>query len=138
MFKETRNMPDEFMNRLVEDVGGEINAFTADDMTAYFQVIPANHLERLLWAEADRLGSLQVSQETFTAERDVVKEEYRTRVLAPPYGRLQRLLIPDASFTGPPYKRPGIGSIEDLDAATLDDVQSFHRTYYRPTTPICW
>lgn len=132
MFKETKNMPDEFMNRLVEDVGGEINAFTADDMTAYYQVIPANHLERLLWAEADRLGSLQVGQETFTAERDVVKEEFRTRVLAPPYGRLQRLLIPDASFTVHPYKRPGIGSIEDLDAATLDDVRSFHRTYYRP------
>jgi zinc protease len=101
-------------------------------MTAYYQVVPANHLERLLWAEADRLGSLQVSQEAFASERDVVKEEFRQRVLANPYGRLQRILIPDASFATHPYKRPGIGSIEDLEAATLADVQAFHATYYRP------
>ena len=132
MFKATRDMPSEYMDRLTEDVGGFNNASTADDLTNYFEVIPANHLERLLWAEAERMSSLKVDQAAFTSERAVVEEELRQRVLADPYGRLQSLLVPEASFQVHPYKRPVIGSIEDLDAATLADVQAFHATYYRP------
>ena len=132
MFKATRDMASEYMDRLTEDVGGFNNASTADDVTDYFEVIPANHLERLLWAEAERMSSLKVDQAAFTSERAVVEEELRQRVLADPYGRLQSLLIPEASFQVHPYKRPVIGSIEDLDAATLADVQAFHATYYRP------
>ncbi len=132
MFKATRDMPSEYMDRLTEDVGGFNNASTADDLTNYFEVIPANHLERLLWAEAERMSSLKVDQAAFTSERAVVEEELRQRVLADPYGRLQSLLIPEASFQVHPYKRPVIGSIEDLDSATLADVQAFHATYYRP------
>ncbi|TAJ71368.1 MAG: insulinase family protein [Phenylobacterium sp.] len=132
MFKATRNMPSETFDRMTEDVGGFNNASTADDYTDYFEVVPANHLERLIWAEADRMSTLVVDEAVFKSERDVVKEELRQRVLASPYGRLMALYLPQASYTTHPYKRPGIGSIEELDAATVDDVRAFHRTYYRP------
>jgi zinc protease len=132
MFKATRDMPAEHMDRLTEDVGGENNASTADDFTDYYELIPANHLQVLLWAEAQRMSSLKVDEANFKSERDVVKEELRQRVLADPYGRFFRLAIPINSYTTHPYKRPGIGSIHDLDAATLADVKSFHDTYYRP------
>ncbi|RYF93713.1 MAG: insulinase family protein, partial [Caulobacteraceae bacterium] len=132
MFKATRDLPPEAFDRMTEDVGGENNAFTADDMTAYHETVPAHHLERLLWAEAQRLGSLVVDEANFKSERDVVKEELRNRVLSNPYGRFQALLIPSASYTTHPYRRPVIGSIEDLDSATIDDVLNFHADYYRP------
>lgn len=132
MFKATRNMPSETIDRLTEDVGGFNNASTADDFTDYYVVVPANHLERLIWAEADRMSTLVVDEAVFKSERDVVKEELRQRVLASPYGRLMALYLPQASYTTHPYKRPGIGSIEELDAATVDDVRAFHQTYYRP------
>ena len=132
MFKTTRNMPSETMDRMTEDVGGFNNASTYDDFTNYYEVIPANHLERLLWAEAERMGSLVVDAEIFDSERDVVKEELRQRILAAPYGRLFGLMIPQASYQEHPYKRPGIGSIAELDAATINDVRAFHRDYYRP------
>ncbi len=132
MFKATRNMPSEQFDRMTEDVGGFNNASTADDFTDYYEVIPANHLQRLLWAEADRMSTLVVDEAIFRSERDVVKEELRQRVLASPYGRLMALYLPQASYTTHPYRRPGIGSIEELDAATIDDVRAFHRTYYRP------
>jgi zinc protease len=131
MFKSTKNMKSEMMDRLTEDVGGFNNAFTADDVTVYYEVVPSNYLETLLWAEGDRLSGLNVDDPNFKSERDVVKEEYRQSVLAPPYGKFSHLLQ-EKSFIQHPYKRPTIGSIEDLDAATLTDVQQFHSTYYRP------
>ncbi|MDP3300122.1 MAG: pitrilysin family protein [Phenylobacterium sp.] len=136
MFKATRNMPNETLDRLTEDVGGFNNASTWDDFTNYYEVVPANHLERLLWAEAERLGALVVDAEIFNSERDVVKEELRQRILAAPYGRLFGLMIPQASYQEHPYKRPGIGSIAELDAATIDDVRAFHRDYYRPDNAV--
>jgi zinc protease len=131
MFKSTKNMKAEMMDRLTEDVGGNNNAFTEDDVTVYYEVIPSNYLETLLWAEAERLSGLNVDDENFKSERDVVKEEYRQSVLAPPYGKFFYLLQ-QKSFNSHPYQRPTIGSIEDLDAATLENVQKFHATYYRP------
>jgi zinc protease len=131
LFKGTKNMKDEMMDRLTEDVGGFNNASTWDDFTNYYEVVPSNYLETLLWAEADRMGSLNVDDKNFKSERDVVKEEFRSRVLAPPYGRFF-YAIEKNSFTAHPYRRPGIGSIEELDAATLADVRSFHSTFYRP------
>lgn len=131
MFKSTKNMKSEMMDRLTEDVGGFNNAFTADDVTVYFEVVPSNYLETLLWAEGDRLSGLNVDDPNFKSERDVVKEEFRQGVLAPPYGKFFHLLQQKA-FIQHPYKRPTIGSIEDLDAATLENVQQFHKTYYRP------
>lgn len=132
LFKATRNMPAETIDRLTEDVGGFNNASTWDDFTNYYEVVPAEHLQRLLWAESERMGSLVVDEAVFTSERDVVKEELRQRVLADPYGRLFALMLPQATYTTHPYRRPGIGSIEELDAATIDDLRAFHQDYYRP------
>ena len=136
MFKSTRNMPEQFFDRLTEDVGGYNNASTYDDFTNYYEVVPANHLQRVLWAEADRMGSLVVNEESFDSERDVVKEELRQRVLASPYGRLFYMFLPQVNYDVHPYGRPGIGSIEDLDAATVEDVRAFHAQYYRPDNAI--
>ena len=131
MFKSTRYLKSEQFDRLTEDVGGNNNAFTSDDVTAYHEVVPSNHLETLIWAEAERLSNLNVDEANFKSERAVVEEEYRQRILATPYGRFYNALAPAAYLTHP-YKRPGIGSIEDLEAASLADVEAFHRKYYRP------
>ncbi len=136
MFQSTRNMPNGTFEELTEYVGGFNNASTYDDFTNYYEVVPANHLERLLWAEAERMGSLVVNEESFNSERDVVKEELRQRVLASPYGPLFYLCLSQANYSVHPYGRPGIGSIEELDAATVEDVRAFHATYYRPDNAV--
>jgi len=131
MFKSTEYLRAEQFDRLTEDVGGANNASTGDDVTEYHEVVPSNYLETLLWAEAERMMNLKVDQPTFVSERAVVEEEYRQRVLASPYGRFFNGIAP-ASYLEHPYKRPGIGSIEDLEAATLADVVAFHARHYRP------
>ena len=135
MFKRTRYLVDEQFDRMTEDVGGVNNAFTAEDVTAYLNRVPANHLEPLLWAEAERMANLQVEQTNFASEREVVKEELRQRVLADPYGAFQEAMSVQ-SFQVHPYRRPVIGSIEELDAATLEEVQAFHRAWYRPDNAV--
>ena len=135
MFKSTRNMPAEQMDRLTEDVGGFNNASTYDDFTNYYEVVPAHHLQRLLWAESERMGSLVVDEEVFQSEREVVKEEYRQRYLSSPYGMLF-YYVTAAGFDVHPYGRPGIGNIEELDAATVEDVRAFHAQYYRPDNAV--
>lgn len=135
MFKGARHLANEQFDRLTEDVGGSNNAFTAEDVTVYHSEVPSNHLERLLWAEAERMAHLTVDQANFDSERNVVKEEFRQRVLADPYGRLFNAL-PGAFWQEHPYRRSVIGSIEDLEAATLDDVRRFHATYYRPDNAV--
>lgn len=131
MFKGTRNMADETLDRLTEDVGGENNAFTHDDVTVYHETVPSNYLQTLLWAEAERMRSLNVNATNFASERDVVKEEFRQNYLAQPYGRLN-LLVSERSYTVHPYRRNGIGNIAELEASTLEDVRRFYETYYRP------
>ena len=119
------------MDRLTEDVGGNNNASTGGDLTNYFEIVPSNYLQTLLWAEADRMSNLKVADKNFKSEREVVKEECRQRVLADPYGKLFNSI--DAhSYVAHPYKRPTIGNIEELDAASLQDVIDFHKTFYRP------
>jgi zinc protease len=135
MFKATRNMVPEQMMRLTEDVGGDLNASTDDDFTEYHESAPANHLERLIWAEGERMGSLVIDQPTFTTERDVVKEELR-RDAAQPYDSLFRLELPQASYTTATYARSPIGNIADLDSATVEDVRAFHALYYRPDNAV--
>jgi zinc protease len=135
MFKSTKNMKSEMFDRLTEDVGGWNNASTADDFTNYFEVVPSNYLETLLWAEAERMVNLNVDEANFKSERDVVKEEFRFRVLNPPYGRLF-YEIERKSFAVHPYQRPGIGSIENLDAASLEDVRAFYQDFYRPDNAV--
>lgn len=136
MFKATRNLVPEQMDRLTEDVGGYNNASTADDYTNYFEVVPANHLRRLLFAEADRMAALVVEPKSFASERDVVKEELRQRTLAQPYGKLFSIYYPKLAYSVHPYARPGIGSLEELESAGIDDVRAFHATYYRPDNAV--
>lgn len=131
MFKSTKNQRNESFDRLTEDVGGANNAFTQEDATVYHETVPSNYLETLLWAEADRMANLSVNDANFISERAVVEEEYRQSVLSSPYGRLG-LYVEQNSFAAHPYKRGVIGSIADLDSATLEDVRKFHETYYRP------
>ena len=131
LFKKTRNLPDEAMDRFTEDVGGENNAYTNNDLTVYHEVVPSNHLERILWAEAERMVNLDVDEANFRSERDVVKEEYRQSVLAQPYGRFDDV-FDRAAWTVHPYKFGVIGDIGNLNAASLTDVIRFHKTYYRP------
>jgi zinc protease len=131
MFKGTKYLKDEQFDRLTEDVGGENNAFTIDDVTGYHEVVPSNHLETLLWAEAERMLNLKVDEASFKSERAVVQEEFRQRILASPYGRFFEA-VRRQPYLSHPYRRGTIGNIENLDAATLADVVAFHAAHYRP------
>ena len=115
-------------------MGGTRNASNGTDRTNYFETVPAQYLERMLWTHRERMAFPVIDDEVFETERSVVKEEYRTRVLAPPYGLFQRVVLPEVAFDVLPQRRPGIGSIEDLDSATLDDALAFHEAYYGPDT----
>lgn len=116
----------------IQAVGGSANATTSFDRTNYFETVGPQALELALWLEADRMESLNVAVENLDTQRSVVKEEKRQRYDNVPYGDqlelLLRLNFPDSH----PYAHPAIGSMADLDAATLDDVQAFYRTWYRP------
>lgn len=131
MFKSTKNMPNEKMDRLTEDVGGFNNASTWPDFTNYYEVVPSNHLETLLWAESDRMINLNVDDANFSSERDVVKEEFRQGVLAQPYGRFYEF-IDSRSFQKNNYKRGVIGNLDELSAATPADANKFYKDFYRP------
>jgi zinc protease len=136
MFKSTKNMKSEMFDRLTEDVGGYNNASTWDDYTNYYEVVPSNYLETLLWAESDRMVNLNVDEATFASERDVVKEEFRFRILSQPYGRLFGQYLEKLSFTTHPYRRPGIGNLDELSAATPADARGFYQMYYRPDNAV--
>jgi zinc protease len=131
MFKGNEHLTPDAFDNLTENIGGENNAYTADDVTVYHETVPSNYLNPILWAEAERMSALALNEANFTSERDVVKEEYRQRIRANPYGEFY-LDIEKKSFAVHPYKRPGIGSIEDLDASKLPEVKAFHSTFYRP------
>jgi zinc protease len=130
MFKGTANVKPESMDRFTEDVGGYNNAYTAQDITNYYEIVPSNHLERLLWAEADRMANLTVDEPNFVTERKVVIGEYDQSVLASPYGMLFQLV--NGAYTTHPYKYGVIGNPDQLNAASLDTVIAFHKTFYRP------
>jgi zinc protease len=130
MFKGTANVKPESMDRFTEDVGGYNNAYTANDITNYYEVVPSNHLERILWAEADRMVNLIVDEPNFVTERKVVIGEYDQRVLASPYGMLFQLV--SGAYTTHPYKYGVIGNPAELNAASLATVIAFHKTFYRP------
>lgn len=135
MFKSTKNMPNEKLDRLTEDVGGFNNASTWPDYTNYYEVVPSNHLEPLLWAEADRMVNLSVDDANFNSERKVVQEEFRQSVLAQPYGRFYEFTN-SLSYKVHPYKRGVIGNLEELDAATPADAAQFYKDFYRPDNAV--
>ena len=131
MFKGSAHVGAEEHSRMIEAIGGFDNAETHDDYTNYFETFPSNYLERVIWLEADRMGSLNVDEANFKSEREVVKEELRVRVENQPYGYLEQDLRATA-FTVHGYHHTAIGSKEDLDRATLEDVRNFHDTFYKP------
>ena len=131
MFKGSAHVKPEEHDKLITNAGGVSNAYTQDDVTVYWETFPANFLEKILWMEADRMAALDVSEENFKSERDVVKEERLTRIENPPYGDLLERLYTNA-FDVHPYKHVTIGSMADLNAATISDVRDFYQTYYVP------
>jgi zinc protease len=132
MFKGSKNVEPEQHTSIIAGFGGQANAYTTEDVTVFWETVPAQYLPAALWLEADRMATLRINAEVFNREREVVKEERRMRVENQPYGRLSEIVNGHA-FTVHPYKHPAIGSMDDLDAASLDDVRRFYRTYYVPT-----
>jgi zinc protease len=132
MFKGSANVPSEGHARYVEQLGGDYNANTFFDRTLYYETVPSNALDRVLFLEADRMASLKVDAANMASERNVVKEEHRLRVENAPYGtlleRLQAMVFPASH----PYAHTTIGIMADLDSAKLEDVRAFHDEYYRP------
>jgi zinc protease len=131
MFKGSKNVEPEGHPSYISSVGGQSNAYTNEDATVFWETVPAQYLPLVLWLEADRLASLRIEERVFKTEREVVKEERRMRIENQPYGRLQEI-IADHTFTVHPYKHPVIGSMKDLEAASVDDVREFFQTYYVP------
>jgi zinc protease len=131
MFKGSKNVRPDQHPSWITSIGGEANAETDEDSTIYWQTVPAHHLPLVLWLEADRMASLDVSDDKFRNEREVVKEERRMRFENQPFGRLPEIIF-DKAFTTHPYKHQTIGSMADLEAASIADVRAFHDTYYVP------
>jgi zinc protease len=131
MFKGSKNVEPELHTSIIASVGGRSNAYTTEDETVFWQTFPQQYLPLVLWLEADRMATLRVDDGAFRREREVVKEERRMRVENQPYGRLNEIIY-DHAFEAHPYKHPTIGSMADLEAASIEDVREFHRTYYVP------
>src|SRR5213592_4570614 len=132
MFKGSKNVQPEAHTSMISSVGGQSNAYTTDDETVFWETFPAQYLPMVLWLEADRMATLRIDKDTFTNEREVVKEERRMRVDNQPFGRLNEIIY-DQAFNVHPYKHATIGSMEDLEAASVEDVRDFYRTYYVPS-----
>src|SRR5436309_858745 len=132
MFKGSKNVQPEGHTSMISGRGGQSNAYTTDDETVFWETLPAQDLPLALWLEADRMATLRIDKETFANERAVVKEERRLRVDNQPYGRLNEIIY-DQAFTTHPYKHATIGSMVDLEAASIDDVLDFYHTYYVPS-----
>jgi zinc protease len=132
MFKGSRNVDPEGHPSYISSVGGQSNAYTNEDATVFWQTVPSQYLPLVLWLEADRMASLRIEDAAFKTEREVVKEERRMRIENQPYGRLNEIIY-DHAFTVHPYKHPTIGSMKDLEAASIEDVREFFRTYYVPS-----
>jgi zinc protease len=131
MFKGSKNVEPEGHPSWISSIGGQSNAYTTEDTTVFWQTVPAQYLPLVLWLEADRMATLRIDEDVFKTEREVVKEERRMRVDNQPYGGLNELIY-DQAFTLHPYKHPTIGSMKDLEAASITDVRDFFHTYYVP------
>ncbi len=136
MFEGSANVPRGIHDKVVEGRGGKLNASTSEDWTRYFELMPSSELAATLYLEADRMKSLQVTEEAFENQRKVVQEEYRMRVDNSPYVkgyfRLMELIYEGYH----PYAHPAIGSMPELDAAKLAWVQAFHKSYYGPNNAV--
>ncbi len=136
MFQGSANAPKMMHIKLVNSSGGVLNGSTHYDVTNYFQAVPSNALERMLWLEADRMRALQVDDENLRNQRDVVKEEVRVNVMNQPYGGFPWLDLPPIAFRNWANAHNFYGDFADLDAANLADVQAFFKTYYSPRNAV--
>jgi zinc protease len=138
MFEGSANVPRGEFDRLLEGAGGVNNGSTNPDRTNYYEMVPSNAVELALWLEADRMGHLleTMSQEKLDIQRDVVKNERRQRYENQPYGMFFEVAFDALYPDGHPYSWSTIGSMEDLTAATLADVESFFRRYYVPNNAV--
>src|SRR5688572_20645551 len=132
MFQGSQNLgKNEFIN-LIQKNGGILNGSTRFDFTNYFEVVPSHKLETILWAEADRMKGLAITQENLTNQQGVVKNEVKVNVLNQPYGGFPWLTMPQHANQNWYNAHNFYGDLEDLDAANLQDVHSFFKTYYAP------
>jgi len=136
MFQGSENAPKMQHIKLVNSSGGVLNGSTMYDVTNYFEAVPSNALERMLWLEADRMRALKVDDENLRNQRDVVKEEVRVNVMNQPYGGFPWLDMPPVAFRNWANAHNFYGDFADLDAASLVDVQTFFRTYYVPNNAV--
>ncbi|EST38496.1 peptidase M16 [Streptomycetaceae bacterium MP113-05] len=138
MFQGSKQVPGNGHFELVQGAGGSLNGTTSFERTNYFETMPAHELELALWLEADRMGSLlsALDEESMENQRDVVKNERRQRYDNVPYGTAFERLTAMAYPEGHPYHHTPIGSMADLDAASLEDARSFFRTYYAPNNAV--
>src|SRR5919109_745485 len=136
MFQGSANVKKFEHAKFVEANGGNLNGHTDFDYTNYFQVLPSNALELALWLEADRMRSLDVSAENLKNQQNVVSEEVRVNVLNQPHGGFEWIEIWQRANTNWFNAHNFYGDLADLEAATLDDVRSFFRTYYAPNNAV--
>jgi len=136
MFQGSENAPKMQHIKLINSSGGLLNGSTMYDVTNYYEAVPSNALERVLWLEADRMRALKVDEENLRNQRDVVKEEVRVNVLNQPYGGFPWLDMPPVAFRNWANAHNFYGDFADLDAASLADVQKFFRTYYVPNNAV--
>ncbi|HST62982.1 MAG TPA: pitrilysin family protein, partial [Longimicrobium sp.] len=134
MFEGSKNVPEGDFDNWLEAAGARNNGSTTTDRTNYYEVMPSNAVELALWLEADRMGGLldAMSPSKLEGQRGVVKNERRQSYENQPYGLLWEASPPLLYPSGHPYSWTTIGSMADLDAAQLDDVSQFFRTYYAP------
>jgi zinc protease len=134
MFQGSENVADEQHFKLVTEAGGTMNGTTNSDRTNYFQTVPANQLEKMLWLEADRMGFLvdAVTQEKFEVQRETVKNERGQRVDNRPYGRLNERVSAALYPAGHPYSWPVIGFMDDLNRVNVNDLKAFFLRWYGP------
>jgi len=132
MFQGSEHLGKNEFISLVESNGGILNGSTRFDFTNYFQIVPVHTLETILWAEADRMWGLKITQDNLTNQQGVVKNEVKVNVLNQPYGGFPWLDLPQQANTNWYNAHNFYGDLEHLDAATLADVQQFFKTYYAP------
>src|SRR5437763_4401188 len=132
MFQGSQNLGKMEMIKLVQQNGGTLNGSTRFDFTNYFEIVPANKLETMLWAEADRMRGLAVNEDNLKNQQGVVGNEVKVNVLNRPYGGFPWLDMPQYANTNWYNAHNFYGDLRDIEAATLPDVQQFFKTYYAP------
>ncbi|HZJ20717.1 MAG TPA: pitrilysin family protein [Pricia sp.] len=132
MFQGSENLPKGEFDKLVTYNGGVLNGSTRFDFTNYFEIVPSNQLEPMLWAEADRMKGLNIDQESLTNQQGVVKNEVKVNVLNQPYGGFPWLDMPQYANENWYNAHNFYGDLGDLDSANLEDVAGFFKTYYSP------